>query len=393
QWLLGAVRDAHGRKIRNPISVISRWKILDNLRRSLLAPSIVLLLTASWTILPHGLWPTLFVLLALAFPVYAHVTTGLLIHPRGIPWTSHFWSIWGDLRTNTAQIALEIVFLAHQAVLMVDAIARTAYRKLISKRHLLEWVTAASSESASKHDLPAFIRFMWPAIAVVFVVSGLVFTVKIRSLIFASAFLVSWALSPLIAFLVSRYRAETATNFTARDLRAGRIIARRTWRFFETFVGAEDNWLPPDNFQEDPRPVIAHRTSPTNIGLLLLSNIAAYDFGYLGLIELVERLELTLASMQKLRKFRGHFFNWHDTHTLEPLWPHYVSVVDSGNRAGNLIALKQACIDLPDYRILDQRVLDGLNDTLGAIREDVSRLTASRQRTAAITLKQLTSEI
>ncbi|HEY6047159.1 MAG TPA: glucoamylase family protein [Pyrinomonadaceae bacterium] len=376
------------------IPALARWQILDNLRRSLLAPSIVVLLLAGWTILPGGaLWWELFVLLTLAFPVYAHVTSGLLIHPRGVPWTSHFWSIWGDLRTNTAQIALEIVFLAHQAVLMVDAIARTAYRRWISKRHLLEWVTAASSESASKHDLHAFVRFMWPAVAVVLVVSGLVFAVKTRSLTFASAFLVSWAVSPLIAFLVSRYRLQTATKFTARDLRAGRIIARRTWRFFETFVGAEDNWLPPDNFQEDPRPVVAHRTSPTNIGLLLLSNVVAYDFGYLGLIELVERLELTLASMQKLRKFRGHFFNWHDTHTLEPLWPQYVSVVDSGNLAGNLISLKQACIDLPDYRILDQRVLDGLNDTLAAIREDVSRLTAARQRTAAITLKQLTSEI
>jgi cyclic beta-1,2-glucan synthetase len=393
-WLRKHVRDEHGQKRRNLIPALSRWQILDNLRRSLLAPSIILLLLAGWTILPGGaLWWEFFVLLTLAFPVYAHVTSGLLIHPRGVPWTSHFWSIWGDLRTNTAQIALEIVFLAHQAVLMVDAIARTAYRKLISKRYLLEWVTAASSESASKHNLPAFIRFMWPALALVLVVSGLVFSVRTRSLTFASAFLISWALSPLIGFLVSRYRVEMATKFTARDLRAGRIIARRTWRFFETFVGAEDNWLPPDNFQEDPRPIIAHRTSPTNIGLLLLSNVAAYDFGYLGLVELVERLELTLASVQKLRKFRGHFFNWHDTHTLEPLWPQYVSVVDSGNLAGNLIALKQACIDLPDSRILDQRVLDGLNDTLGAIREDVSRLTASRQRTAAITLKQLTNEI
>jgi cyclic beta-1,2-glucan synthetase len=393
-WLGRHVRNAQGQKRRNLIPAISRWQILDNLRRSLLAPSIILLLLAGWTILPGGaLGWALFVLLTLAFPVYGHLTTGLLIHPRGVPWTSHFWSIWGDLRTNTAQIALEIVFLAHQAVLMLDAIARTAYRRLITKRHLLEWVTAASSESASKHDLPAFIRFMWPAAALVLAASSLVFVVSIKSLTFASVFLVSWALSPLIAFLVSRYRIETATKFTAKDLRASRIIARRTWRFFETFVGDEDNWLPPDNFQEDPRPVIAHRTSPTNIGLLLLSNVAAYDFGYLGIVELVERLELTLASMRKLRKFRGHFFNWQDTHTLEPLWPQYVSTVDSGNLAGNLIALKQACIDLPDYRILDQRALDGLNDTLGAIRQDVSHISSSRQRTDAITLKELTSEI
>ncbi|HKP38029.1 MAG TPA: glucoamylase family protein [Pyrinomonadaceae bacterium] len=393
-WLRRHVSDEHGKKRRNLIPAISRWQILDNLRRSLLAPSIILLLLAGWTILPGGaLWWALLVLLTLAFPVYGHVTTGLLIHPRGVPWTSHFWSIWGDVRTNTAQIAVEIVFIAHQAVLMVDAIVRTAYRKLISRRHLLEWMTAASSEGSSKHDLAAFIRLMWPAEVVVLFATILLLAFSPSSLIFAAGFLIAWAGSPLIAYLVSRYRVETAPKFSAKDLRAGRIVARRTWRFFETFVGEEDHWLPPDNFQEDPRPVIAHRTSPTNIGLLLLANVAAYDFGYLGLVEMVERLELTLASMQKLRKFRGHFFNWHDTHTLEPLWPQYVSVVDSGNLAGNLIALKQACLELPDCRLLDQRALDGLNDTLGAIRQDLSRLTTSRQRTDAITLKQLTSEL
>ncbi len=393
-WLRRYVRDAQGKKRRNLIPTVSRWQILDNLRRSLLAPSIVLLLLAGWTILPGGaLWWALLVLLTLAFPVYGHVTTGLLIHPRGVPWTSHFWSIWGDARTNTAQIALEIVFLAHQAVLMVDALARTAYRKFISRRHLLEWMTAASSESGSKHDLAAFIRFMWPAEALVLASAAVIAAISPASLSFAALFLIPWAISPLIAYVVSRCPPEMPTKFSARDLRAARIVARRTWRFFETFVGEEDHWLPPDNFQEDPRPVLAHRTSPTNIGLLLLSNVAAFDFGYLGLIELVERSEATLVNLQKLQKFRGHFFNWHDTHTLEALWPQYVSVVDSGNLAGSLIALKQACLDLPDYKILDQRVLDGLSDTLGAIRQDLSQLSASRQRTDAITLKQLTSEL
>src|SRR6185503_14404135 len=121
-------------------------------------------------------------------------------------------------------------------------------------------------------------------------------------------------------------RAEALPNLTAKEVRTGRIVARRTWRFFETFVTDEDHWLPPDNFQEEPKPAVAHRTSPTNIGLLLLSSVSAYDFGYLGLIELVERLELTLVSLQKLQRFRGHLLNWHDTRTLASLWPHYVSV-------------------------------------------------------------------
>ncbi len=392
RWLGRVVRDPQGRKTRNPISTISRWKILDNLRRSLLAPSIVLLLFASWTLLPASAWLTLFVVLTLAYPVYAHVTTGLLIHPRGVPWTSHFWSIWGDLRTSTAQISLEIVFLAHQAWLMADAIVRTEYRTLISGLRLLEWETAARVEKSSKHDFPAFLRFMWPALAICLVAAVAVGAFRPRSLPFAIVFFVAWILSPFVAYYVSRRLAEGKRELSARDVRTGRIIARRTWRYFETFVGDEDHWLPPDNFQEDPE-VIAHRTSPTNIGLLLLSTAAAYDFGYVGLIELLERLEFTFGSLEKLQKFRGHYLNWHDTRTLQPLSPQYVSTVDSGNLAGSLIALKQACLELPDQALFDRRVLLGMADTINAVRQELSQLAASRQRTSVITLKELTSEI
>src|SRR5438067_3733618 len=158
-WLRRRVPDDQGNKRPNRIAAISRWKILDNLRRSLLAPTLTLLLIAAWTILPGSTWWTLFALLVLAFPVYAHVTTGLLIHPRGVPWTSHFWIVWGDLRTNTVQLVLEIVFLAHQAYLMTDAIARALHRRSFSRKHLLEWTTAAGAEKSSKHDLPSFVRF------------------------------------------------------------------------------------------------------------------------------------------------------------------------------------------------------------------------------------------
>ena len=392
-WLRRMVRDARGDKRPNHIPTISRWKILDNLRRSLVAPAIILLLIAGWTILPGGAsWWTLFALVTLAFPVYAHVTTGLLIHPRGVPWTSHFWSVWGDMRTNTGQLALEVVFLAHQAWLMLDAITRTVYRKLITNRHLLEWVTAAGAEKSSKHDIPTFFRFMWPAEAISLVAAVLVIVARPRALPLALPFLLAWVFSPLVAFYVSRRRVEEAREFAPKDVRTGRIVARRTWRFFETFVGDEDHWLPPDNFQEDP-PVIAHRTSPTNIGLLQLSTLSAYDFGYLTLIGLVERTEFTFASLEKLQRFRGHFLNWHDTRTLLPMWPPYVSVVDSGNLAGSLIALKQATLDLPDDKLFDGRALGGLRDTIGAITQETSQLAASLQRTDAITIKQLRGEI
>jgi cyclic beta-1,2-glucan synthetase len=394
RWVFPSVPDAHGRKVRNILPLISRWKILDNLRRSLVAPSLLIWLTVAWTLFPGSalIW-TLFVVLVIAFPVYLHVTTSLLIHPRGVPWTSHFWSVWGDIRTNTAQAALSLVFLTHQAYLMLDAIVRTLYRKLISHRKLLEWVTAAQAERSARHDLPSFLWFMLPAELLTLTAAVLSFLLRPSSLSVAAPFLVVWAMSPFVAYWISQPTTRARRELEGEDLRFARLVARRTWRFFETFVGAEDNWLPPDNFQEDPRPVIAHRTSPTNIGMLMLSTLSAHDFGYISTLEFVERQELTFASLTRLGKLRGHCFNWYDTRTLEPLVPQYISTVDSGNLAGHLVALKQACIELPEVMLLDQRVIDGLNDTILAISEEAGRLGTVRQRTEVVTIRHLRGEI
>ncbi|HYE64262.1 MAG TPA: glucoamylase family protein [Pyrinomonadaceae bacterium] len=394
RWLFPHVPDSHARKVRNTLPLISRWKILDNLRRSLVAPAMVLWLIAAWTLLPGSplLW-TLFALLVLAFPVYAHVTTSLLLHPRGIPWTSHFWSIWGGALTNTAQVALTTTFLAHQAYLMADAIIRTLYRKLISHKHLLEWVTAAHAERGSLHDRTAFLRFMWPAELIAGAAATLILLFRADALLVAAPFLLAWLASPLVAHWVSRRMPAERPPLTTKDIREARLIARRTWRFFETFVGVEDQWLPPDNYQEDPRPVIAHRTSPTNIGLLLLSTVAAHDFGYVCTLELTERLELTFSTLEKMQRFRGHFFNWYDTRTLEPLEPQYVSTVDSGNLAGHLIAAKQALVEIPERPLFDLRVISGLADTIAIINDEVVRLGTIRQRTQVVTNKQLRQEV
>ncbi|HEX3281941.1 MAG TPA: hypothetical protein VHR36_11980, partial [Pyrinomonadaceae bacterium] len=266
RWLFPTVPDAARRQVRNPLPLIARWKIFDNLRRSLVAPSLFLWLLASWTILPGSasMW-SLFALITIAFPVYLHVTTSLLIHPRGIPWTSHFWSLWGDLRTNTAQVFLSVLLLPHQAYLMVDAILRTVYRKLISRKKLLEWVTAADAERTARNNLNSIFRFMWPAELLSVLAILLTFIVHRDALPVAAAVGFVWLTSPVIAWWVSTPRAAERKLLNPEDTELARTIARRTWRFFEAFVGPEDNWLPPDNFQEDPTPVIAHRTSPTNI--------------------------------------------------------------------------------------------------------------------------------
>jgi cyclic beta-1,2-glucan synthetase len=394
RWLMPKVPDAQGRRVRNRLPLIARWKIFDNLRRSLVAPTVSLWLIAAWTILPGSslIW-TLLALLVLAFPVYAHVTTSLLIHPRGIPWTSYFWSVWGDVRTNTAQVALTITFLAHQSSLMADAIARTIYRKLVSHKKLLEWVTAAQAESASKHDRKAYLRFMWSAELFAGIVLALILWLRPEAAPVAAPFLIAWGLSPLVAHWISRHIIIEGRVLGAKDAREARLAARRTWRFFETFAGEEDNWLPPDNFQEDPQPVIAHRTSPTNIGLHLLSVISAHDFGYTGTLELTERLGLTFTTLKKLQRFRGHFFNWYDTRNLEPLMPQYVSTVDSGNLAGHLIAVKQGCLDIEDRSLFDARLIKGFIDTINLLREEARKLAPLQQRTQMVTIKELRKEI
>jgi cyclic beta-1,2-glucan synthetase len=394
RWILPRVSNAGGQKVRNPLPLIARWKILDNLRRSLVAPSVFLWLAAASTIFPGPalLW-SMFVFIAIAFPVYLHVTTGLLTHPRGIPWGSHLWSIWGEFRTNTAQIALSFVFIPYQAYLMADAIVRTLYRQLISHRKLLEWMSAAEAERSIRYDLSSFFMLMLPAEILALVALGLTVVLKPAALPLIAVLAGIWIASPLIALWASKPRPQVRPVLSQPDIRFARLIARRTWRFFETFVGTEDNWLPPDNFQEDPAPVIAHRTSPTNIGLLLLATSSAHELGYVSTLELVERQELTFASMAKLGRLHGHFFNWYDTKTLEPLLPQYISTVDSGNLAGHLIAVKQGAIEIPDNALLGPHVLDGLTDTVEALAFEAANLGSFRQRTEVVTVRQLLDEI
>ena len=394
RWLFPTVHNGEGNNVRNVLPLIARWKILDNLRRSLVAPSLFLWLVASCALFPGSTWLwSLFAFLVVAFPVYLHVSTGLLMHPRGIAWTSHFWSIWGDFRTNAAQIALSFVFLPHQAWLMSDAIIRASYRKLISRKKLLEWVSAAETETSLRNDVLSFFQFMLPALLLTLLALAATLSLKRTALPVMGTLFVIWIVSPLIAYWVSKPRTTERKQLSVEDARFARLIARRTWRFFETFVGAEDNWLPPDNFQEDPATVIAHRTSPTNIGLLLLATASARELGYLSALEFVERQELTFTTMGKLGRLHGHFFNWYDTKTLQPLLPQYISTVDSGNLAGHLIAIKQACVDLPDQSLFDEHAIAGVLDTIDAIGVEAAGLGSYRQRTDVVTVRQLQDEI
>ncbi|WP_339081971.1 glucoamylase family protein [Pseudomonas sp. TMP9] len=351
------------------LPTIGRWKMLDNLRRSVLAPATLAALAVSWLLpLPAALTASLLLVASLLIPALLPLCFGLLPARAGIRWRSHLTKLRDDLLLALLQSALTLTFLADQSGRMLDAISRTLFRLLISRRHLLEWTTAAQTAISPRLKLLGFYRGMAGGTLLGLLLCGL-------ALIFSQAwspaiwplvlpFALLWLSAPTIALLVSRSpRAAKRLQVNPAQTTELRLIARRTWRFFETFVGAADNQLPPDNFQEDPKPVIAHRTSPTNMGLYLLCTIAARDFGWIGTQRSLARLQATLTVMEQLQRHRGHFFNWYDTQDLRPLPPAYVSSVDSGNLAGHLLVVANACeewLTAPVSKDAREGVLDNL---------------------------------
>lgn len=352
---------------------IDRWKMLDNLRRTLSAPGALLTLVVSWLRpLDAPLAWTVLVLAAFAVPALLPTLSGLIPHGRGISKRAHVRAIVRDFTLGASQLVLTVTLLAHQAWLMTDAAVRTLYRLLISRRHLLQWVTAAQAEAGLRLRMDVFVRYMWSAVVIGIVAAALVTRLHPAAWPLALSFVVLWIASPAIAHGVSVPQpVEPRRPLTDSDVRTLRMVARRTWRFFETFVSDSDRHLPPDNFQETPAPVVAHRTSPTNIGLYLLSAVAANDFGWLGVLDTIARLEATFDAMATLDRLHGHFFNWYDTTDGRPLEPRYLSSVDSGNLAGALIALAGACEELLTRPLLEGNVFSGLQDTLLVVEDEV----------------------
>ncbi|MEI7876078.1 MAG: glycosyl transferase, partial [Alphaproteobacteria bacterium] len=376
-WMLGLRRGPSG----DDVPVIGFWKMFDNLRRTLSAPAAVVALLAGWTLpLPGALAWTAFVVLVLGLPTMLPVAAALLPRRPGVTARSHLGALATDLGLALSQTALIIAFLAHQAWQMLDAIGRTLFRLFVSHRRLLEWTTAAQTQQLLRTDWWSFVGQMAGSLAVACGAAVFVFYAGPAALPVAAPILLSWFLSPAIARWVSLAQADAGRlAISTADARSLRLIARRTWRFFETFVTEAEHMLPPDNFQEDPNPVVARRTSPTNIGLYLLSTVAARDFGWIGTIEAVQRIEATLATMERLKRFRGHFFNWYDTSDLRPLEPPYVSTVDSGNLAGHLIALANACAAWRAEPSLAPMRASGAGDALVLAREALVALPDDRR--------------
>jgi cellobiose phosphorylase len=369
QWLLPRVPGVDARRIANPISGLSRWKIFDNLRRSLVPVALLLVLLGNWLLLPAlgFLGPALVLAIVLCPGLFVNAVE-IFRKPAELPLAMHLRKLSGSGGRHLAQAFLTIAFLPYDAFISLDAVGRTLVRLLVTRRRLLEWQTASDAEHTARTDLPGFYATMWIAPLLAFASGAGLTLFHPQHWPVATPILGLWAFSPWIAWWISRPIAPPESELTPKQLRFLRKTARRTWRFFETFVTAEDHWLPPDNFQEQPTPVLATRTSPTNMGLALLANLAAYDFGYLAGNQLIERTQNTLATMLRLERYRGHFYNWYDTRTLKPLPPAYVSSVDSGNLAGHLLTLSSGLTELADQPMLHPQVFDGIRDTLEILR-------------------------
>jgi len=372
-WLLPrvpgppVVAGARSRRQTNPLSALSLWKIVDNLRRSLVAPALLVLLVGGWlwSAGPVGAW-TLLVVAVVFLPTLLSTLFGLIRKPEERDWMIHF-SLTGDSAGYPlARALLTLVFLPYDTRISIGAILRSGARMPFTRRGLLLWQLPGYARQNACRSLADFFRELWfaPVLALGLMLVFSIAEIRPAVWLFSAPVLLLWLVSPIAGWWISRPLSATTPDLSVGQQAFLRTAARRTWRYFTDFVGPKDNWLPPDNFQTAPVDAIAARTSPTNIGMSLLADLAAVDFGYLTVGECLQRIDSSFSAMEKLERYRGHFLNWYDTRTLQPLHPRYVSSVDSGNLVGSLLTLQAGLAELRCQPVVSCNALQGLEDTL-----------------------------
>ncbi len=395
-WLTPRVPGPGGRE-RNRLSLLSRWKIVDNLRRSVTEPAQLVFLAVGWTLLAVSpvRW-TLLGLGAVAAPWIVALVLALIRPPLDKSWRAYYGAVARDAVTSAQQVSLALVFLPHQAWVSADAIVRTLWRMAVSQRHMLQWQTASQIERGLTNSARLAWRAMWPAVAIAaLLLVAVCWRVWHQALppwsvaVAVVPLLLAWMASPSAAYALGVPMVHRDHRLPTDSRRQALRYALLHWRYFDRFVTAETAWLAPDNYQETPEPVVAMRTSPTNIGLQLLATVSARDLGFITLDDMARRLELALRSLERMRRFRGHFYNWYDLRDLSVLEPAYVSTVDSGNLAGHLIALRQACLGMLDEPVADGRLWRALEIAVALAEERLRPLAqagaAARQLQAART--------
>ncbi|HEX5863647.1 MAG TPA: glucoamylase family protein, partial [Casimicrobiaceae bacterium] len=370
-WLRRHVPTQDGHRERIPLSWLSQWKLFDNLRRSLVPAAMTLLLLLGWTVLSPAWFWTAAVIAIVLLPPLAASLADLLNKPAEVALRLHLVAVERFAVRHFAQALFALACLSYEAFFCLDAIVRTLWRMLVTRRRLLEWNTSSEVErkldQSDRTDLFASFRSMWVAPAIATLAWVGLSAAKPATLAIAGPLLLLWGAAPAIAWWMSRPLVRRSAKLTLEQTRFLRKLARRTWAYFDLYVGPDDHWLPPDNIQEQAPVAIAHRTSPTNMGLALLANLTAHDFGYVSTGQLLLRTANALRTMESLERYRGHFYNWYDTQTLAPLVPHYVSTVDSGNLAAHLLTFRPGLAALTDAPILSPRWLDGLSATFALL--------------------------
>lgn len=372
-----------GTRRKNPLSALSQWKLLDNLRRSLVPASLTLLLLLGWTLLSSAWLWTLVVLGILLIPSLCALILDAVRKPAETLLGQHLTAVAQTASRRFMQAVFELACLPYEACFSVAAIVRTTGRMVFTHQRLLEWNPSSEADQEARrkmatrgndpyHELAGSFEAMWVAPALAGAAAIYLVASHPAALGAAAPLLLLWLASPAIAWWISRPLVRRKAILTTEQTLFLRVLSRRIWAFFEHVVGADDHWLPPDNLQEYRIATVAHRTSPTNIGLALLANLSAYDFGYVPAGQLLRRTTDTLDTMARLKRYRGHFYNWYDTQTLQPLQPLYVSTVDSGNLAGHLLTLRAGLIALADDKIVaGERLFCGLRDTFGILEQAV----------------------
>ena len=372
-WFLPFIQGADKRWSKNPLSALSRWKIADNIRRSLFPVALTILLLLGLVVLPSSFFWIVTVSSMILFPIFVTTLWDIISKPKEVVLYHHIKNTLYSTLEIFVKTLFTFICLPYEAFSNIRVILLTQWRMLVTRKKLLEWNPFANEETANPASLAAAYSTLWiePFLAVAVCIC-LSFLAPLK-LVMVFPILLLWIITPFVTWVISKPLAKPVSKLDEEQNIYLRKLARKTWGFFERFIQQEDNWLPPDNFQEQPVNILAHRTSPTNIGLSLLANLTAFDFGYLTGGQLIERTTDTINTMNKMERFKGHFYNWYDTETLNPLLPRYISTVDSGNLVGHLLVLKQGMITFPDKKIVGVQLFEGLRDTLRILTDTLKK--------------------
>ncbi len=364
-FLFGKIVNRKNKKISNPLSLLSRWKIFDNLRRSLVSLSLIILFALSIIVLPGNtyVWFGLF-LITISFPFIIAIFEYFYAKRSGTSTLKRHIPVMVGLKASFLQFMLTFIFMINHAILHLHAILITLGRLIITKKNMLEWVTSSEQDKSNNNSLADYFKKMKYSYVVLVIFILLTISFKPSALILVSIICLCWGIAPYIAYWISQEKKELNYKISEEDELMLRRVSRKTWRYFEEFVDQKNHYLAPDNYQADPLKGIAHRTSPTNIGLGLLATLSARDFGYITTSDMIELLQKTVSTINSLKKWNGHLYNWYDTKTLRPLRPEYISTVDSGNLICYLITLEQGLEEYLHRPLVEHNLLQGIKDTV-----------------------------